>query len=41
MQNKSAASATVNLTDLLENSKVGALQIRVFVLSMACLIMDG
>jgi AAHS family 4-hydroxybenzoate transporter-like MFS transporter len=41
MQNKSAASATVNLTDLLENSKVGALQKRVFILCMACLIMDG
>jgi AAHS family 4-hydroxybenzoate transporter-like MFS transporter len=41
MQNQSAASASVNLTELLENSRVGALQIRVFVLCMACLIMDG
>jgi AAHS family 4-hydroxybenzoate transporter-like MFS transporter len=41
MQNKSAASATVNLTELLENSRIGPLQIRVFVLCMACLIMDG
>ena len=41
MQNTSAASATVNLTELLENSPIGPLQIRVFVLCMACLIMDG
>jgi MFS transporter, AAHS family, 4-hydroxybenzoate transporter len=41
MQNEGAVSATVNLTELLENSRVGALQIRVFVLCMACLIMDG
>lgn len=41
MQNQSAVSATVNLTELLEGSRVGALQIRVFVLCMACLIMDG
>jgi AAHS family 4-hydroxybenzoate transporter-like MFS transporter len=41
MQNTSAASATVNLTELLENSRIGPLQIRVFVLCMACLIMDG
>ena len=36
MQNTSAASATVNLTELLENSRIGPLQIRVFVLCMAC-----
>jgi AAHS family 4-hydroxybenzoate transporter-like MFS transporter len=41
MQNESAASAKVNLTELLENSRIGPLQIRVFVLCMACLIMDG
>lgn len=41
MQTQSAAGAKVNLTELLENSKVGSLQIRVFVLCMACLIMDG
>ena len=41
MQNKGAVSAKVNLTELLENSRVGALQVRVFVLCMACLIMDG
>jgi AAHS family 4-hydroxybenzoate transporter-like MFS transporter len=44
MQNESATSATsakVNLTELLENSRIGPLQVRVFVLCMACLIMDG
>jgi AAHS family 4-hydroxybenzoate transporter-like MFS transporter len=41
MQNESATSAKVNLTELLENSRIGPLQIRVFVLCMACLIMDG
>jgi AAHS family 4-hydroxybenzoate transporter-like MFS transporter len=41
MQNESAASATVNLSELLENSRVGPFQIRIFVLCMACLIMDG
>jgi AAHS family 4-hydroxybenzoate transporter-like MFS transporter len=41
MQNESAASAKVNLTELLENSRIGPLQVRVFVLCMACLIMDG
>ena len=41
MQTQSASSAQVNLTELLDNSPVGALQKRVFVLCMACLIMDG
>jgi AAHS family 4-hydroxybenzoate transporter-like MFS transporter len=41
MQNESAASAKVNVTELLENSRIGPLQVRVFVLCMACLIMDG
>jgi MFS transporter, AAHS family, 4-hydroxybenzoate transporter len=35
------AAAKVNLTELLENSPVGPLQIRVFALCMICLIMDG
>jgi AAHS family 4-hydroxybenzoate transporter-like MFS transporter len=35
------ATATVNLTELLENSAIGPLQIRVFLLCMLCLIMDG
>jgi len=34
-------AATINLSDLLENSAVGPLQIRVFALCMICLIMDG
>jgi AAHS family 4-hydroxybenzoate transporter-like MFS transporter len=41
MQNESAASAKVNVTELLEGSRIGPLQVRVFVLCMACLIMDG
>jgi len=36
-----APAAKVNLSDLLENSAVGPLQIRVFALCMICLIMDG
>jgi MFS transporter, AAHS family, 4-hydroxybenzoate transporter len=36
-----APVAKVNLTELLENSAVGPLQIRVFALCMICLIMDG
>jgi MFS transporter, AAHS family, 4-hydroxybenzoate transporter len=35
------AAAKINLTELLENSAVGPLQIRVFALCMICLIMDG
>ena len=34
-------AAKVNLTELLENSPIGPLQIQVFVLCMLCLIMDG
>jgi AAHS family 4-hydroxybenzoate transporter-like MFS transporter len=34
-------AVTVNLSELLENSAVGPLQIRVFALCMICLIMDG
>jgi AAHS family 4-hydroxybenzoate transporter-like MFS transporter len=41
MQGSSAAAATVNLTELMDNCRVGPLQIRVFVLSLASLIMDG
>jgi AAHS family 4-hydroxybenzoate transporter-like MFS transporter len=41
MQPQSAASATLNLSEVLENGRIGALQIRVFALCMACLIMDG
>src|SRR5436190_14132601 len=35
------SAAKVNLTELLENSPIGPLQIQVFVLCMLCLIMDG
>jgi AAHS family 4-hydroxybenzoate transporter-like MFS transporter len=41
MNNESAVSAKVNLTELLANSPIGGLHVRVFVLCMACLIMDG
>ena len=34
-------AATLNVTDVLETSPIGALQIRVFMLCMLCLIMDG
>ena len=33
--------ATINIGELLENSQIGPLQIRVFLLCMICLIMDG
>jgi len=36
-----APATKVNLSELLENSAIGPLQIRVFVLCMICLIMDG
>src|SRR6186997_3334520 len=32
---------TINIGGLLENSQIGPLQIRVFILCMICLIMDG
>ena len=41
MQNEGAVSAKVNLSELLENIPVGAMHVRIFVLCMACLIMDG
>jgi AAHS family 4-hydroxybenzoate transporter-like MFS transporter len=41
MNGPRTAAAKVNLTELLENSAVGPLQIRVFALCMICLIMDG
>jgi AAHS family 4-hydroxybenzoate transporter-like MFS transporter len=37
----SVPAAKVNLSELLENSPIGPLQIQVFVLCMICLIMDG
>lgn len=41
MHTPGPAASSVNLTELLENSPIGPLQIRVFALSMLCLIMDG
>src|SRR4029450_7940537 len=35
------AASKVNIGELLENSQIGPLQIRVFLLCMICLIMDG
>jgi len=35
------AAVRINPADILENSPIGSLQIRVFVLCMICLIMDG
>jgi AAHS family 4-hydroxybenzoate transporter-like MFS transporter len=34
-------ASTINIGELLENSRIGPLQIRVFLLCMICLIMDG
>ena len=41
MNGPGQAAARINLSELLENSAVGPLQIRVFALCMICLIMDG
>jgi AAHS family 4-hydroxybenzoate transporter-like MFS transporter len=41
MSGSGQAAAKINLSELLENSAVGPLQIRVFALCMICLIMDG
>src|SRR4026207_1295357 len=35
------AVSKINIGELLENSQIGPLQIRVFLLCMICLIMDG
>jgi MFS transporter, AAHS family, 4-hydroxybenzoate transporter len=35
------AASKINIGELLENSRIGPLQVRVFVLCMICLIMDG
>jgi len=35
------AASKINIGELLENSQIGPLQVRVFVLCMICLIMDG
>ena len=36
-----SATGKINIGELLEESRIGPLQIRVFVLCMICLIMDG
>ena len=41
MQTTGAAAAKVNLTELMDNCRIGRLQVRVFALCMASLIMDG
>jgi AAHS family 4-hydroxybenzoate transporter-like MFS transporter len=41
MTTPSGATPKLHLSELLEGSRVGPFQIRVFVLCMACLIMDG
>ena len=41
MQTRGAAAATINLTELMDNSRIGPLQVRVFALCLASLIMDG
>ena len=41
MNGPGQAAARINLSEVLENSAVGPLQIRVFALCMICLIMDG
>ena len=41
MQTTGAPSATLNLTEVMDNCRIGSLQIRVFVLCLGSLIMDG
>jgi AAHS family 4-hydroxybenzoate transporter-like MFS transporter len=41
MNSPGQPSSTINIGELLENSQIGPLQIRVFLLCMICLIMDG
>jgi MFS transporter, AAHS family, 4-hydroxybenzoate transporter len=41
MTTPARAAVRINPADILENSRIGSLQIRVFVLCMICLIMDG
>ena len=41
MATPGSAAHQVNLSELLENTPIGPLQIRVFTLCMLCLIMDG
>ena len=41
MNTSGRAAGTINVSELLENSRIGPLQVRVFALTMASLIMDG
>lgn len=41
MQSTGAAAGTINLTDVMDSGRVGWLQVRVFALCLASLIMDG
>lgn len=41
MQASGAAAGTINLTELMDNCRIGAVQVRVFALCLASLIMDG
>jgi AAHS family 4-hydroxybenzoate transporter-like MFS transporter len=41
MQASGAAAGTINLTELMDNCRIGPLQVRVFALCLASLIMDG
>jgi AAHS family 4-hydroxybenzoate transporter-like MFS transporter len=41
MQTAGAAAGTINLTEVMDNTRIGSLQIRVFALCLASLIMDG
>ena len=41
MQSTGAAAGTINLTDVMDNGRVGWLQVRVFALCLGSLIMDG
>jgi AAHS family 4-hydroxybenzoate transporter-like MFS transporter len=41
MTTAGAAAGTINLTEVMDNCRIGALQIRVFMLCLASLIMDG
>jgi AAHS family 4-hydroxybenzoate transporter-like MFS transporter len=41
MQTTGAPAATLNLTEFMDNCRVGSLQVRVFALCLASLIMDG
>jgi MFS transporter, AAHS family, 4-hydroxybenzoate transporter len=41
MQTTGAAAGKINLTELMDNCRIGSLQVRVFALCLASLIMDG